>query len=728
MMLCCRRAPQVNRNKGGSVGRARALCGGGGSARGEGEGGRRGYKAAARARAADNMLRRDSRDRAPLDKVPHGRGGGGARVAVHVLDAARQMAIERGASAEVAPTPAPAVPARPASPAPVAPAAPVRFITLNHGEHLDSTLYRCVPPPPPPPSPRGPRPTARCNNWCPRVCRFEKGTRVQFVPGPSLLGRKVFVYTNYVVPDSRECAPPRPAPDPAPAPRRPQLNACRVAVAEDEAAEVSEFLRVGPGGRQRLSVPALACHTVLAKCLGPLHRWEAVLRVSKEAGYNMIHFTPIQELGGSGSSYSLADQLRLNPAFGADASFADVSNLVGKLRGEWGVASICDVVLNHTANESPWLAEHPEATYNCGNCPRLRPAALLDAALARLTRDAARGHLLPRGIPDRLRLHELFTCDVPDLLQQFYNMARNKVPPVQSAGAAGDAGELSLRPDPLWRRLRASVDMERALQLYNVYHADCYDEETRLKRCCDHLRRRLEHLNAAARDDLDGHLRAAVDNCVAGMRYFRLQEDGPKIEEVSEKNPLVPRYFTGCGSAATAADAERLVYGEDGRFVMAHNGWVMDADPLLDFAAAGHVYLRRELIAWGDSVKLRYGARPEDSPWLWAHMREYVELTAELFDGLRLDNCHSTPLHVAEYLMDCARNIKPDLFVAAELFTNSDSVDNIFVNRLGISALIRGPYSEHAFSLGDVLSHDLGSRRHEICASRAMSPDSRLRH
>ena len=70
------------------------------------------------------------------------------------------------------------------------------------------------------------------------------------------------------------------------------------------------------------------------------------------------------------------------------------------------------------------------------------------------------------------------------------------------------------------------------------------------------------------------------------------------------------------------------------------------------------------------------------------HMTQYVQDMAKMFNGFRLDNAHSTPIFVAEYLAQKAREINPDLIIMAELFTKKENEIN-FVNRIGINLLIR---------------------------------------
>ena len=115
-----------------------------------------------------------------------------------------------------------------------------------------------------------------------------------------------------------------------------------------------------------LPLDGLSILTVVSKWMGPLTKWRDHFAEAKDRGYTMLHYTPLQERGESDSPYSIRDQMKYDPSLfegniEADGGKAKIEAILKFAREDFGLLSLTDVVLNHTANNSPWLNEHPEA-------------------------------------------------------------------------------------------------------------------------------------------------------------------------------------------------------------------------------------------------------------------------------------------------------------------------------------------------------------------------------
>jgi glycogen debranching enzyme len=155
----------------------------------------------------------------------------------------------------------------------------------------------------------------------------------------------------------------------------------------------------------------LVIQSVISKWLGKITEWPKHLENIRDRGYNMIHFTPLQEVGESGSPYSIFDQMNFDFALfengeklSRDQRLKEIEKMLTELRNEYGILGLTDVVYNHTASNSKWLEEHPESGecliskyhrsivdnslgtgYNAVNSPHLIPAIELDTALCKMS-------------------------------------------------------------------------------------------------------------------------------------------------------------------------------------------------------------------------------------------------------------------------------------------------------------------------------------------------------
>lgn len=477
-------------------------------------------------------------------------------------------------------------------------------------------------------------------------------------------------------------------------------------------------------GGKRTPLPALSIFSLLSKFMGKYPTdWEKHLAGISQRGYNMIHFTPLQQRGASNSPYSIYDQLAWDSECFPNGE-DDVAKLISSMEKNHSLLGLTDVVWNHTAHNSKWLQEHPEVGYNVSTAPWLRSALELDTKLLEFSRDLKSLGLptnletvddllkVMEGVKEhviaKLRLWEYYVIDVKrdaDAVIEAWTRGDITFPEggfgdsglggldaIRSATATDQAKFLIekgvLNADRLGERYRRRVDAKIGAALVTAIFgrfdgksdSDSADRGAARSR----LVGILDELNLPYYKEYDADVAEILEQTFNRVKYVRLDEHGPKIGPINEDNPLIETYFTRLpkNSITESHNPDDLS--------LVNNGWIWAANALVDNAGPkSRAYLRREVIVWGDCVKLRYGGSKEDSPYLWEFMAKYTRLMAKYFAGFRIDNAHSTPLHVAEYLLDEARRVRPNLFVVAELFTGSEEMDYVFVKRLGLSSLIR---------------------------------------
>lgn len=89
-------------------------------------------------------------------------------------------------------------------------------------------------------------------------------------------------------------------------------------------------------------------------------------------------------------------------------------------------------------------------------------------------------------------------------------------------------------------------------------------------------------------------------------------------------------------------------------------------------------------MCWGDCVKLN-----QDNEQLKELCCDYVVNMAKMFDGIRIDNAHSTNKDLLKSALTRARKVNPNLLVMLEVFTGSKEQDDHFCQDVGADLIVK---------------------------------------
>ena len=468
--------------------------------------------------------------------------------------------------------------------------------------------------------------------------------------------------------------------------------------------------RVTIGGK-KIDLDNIQLQTILSKSLGKIDEFEKYFKEASRLKYNFVHFTPIQQLGISESLYCLRDNTKINNIFFNEDNLPEEQKLklmkeqLDKGRDIYGIGSLVDIVLNHASDNSEWLGQHPECGYNLENTPWLNCAYEFDRVLQQYSNNFCECKTSRRFQPyvnnenelneierdlwdliNRSSLSEFFMMNINEnkkILENYYNnYTKDKsalIPEINKLNIKNDNDAINY----VFNNCLKEVGYGRnGVKIDEIKFGNCLAKlfNNNISNKSEFLSKGeyiMKSCNSRWQGEIPKWLNGAVNNIKGGIRWEFITNHN---KAVKVKKPLISPYFAVFDSSKKSE-------------IFACNGWVGESEdpnnPAPDFTKEGtFYYFKRKINIWSDCPKLNYGNSPSDCPYLMKHMTQYVQDMAKMFNGFRLDNAHSTPIFVAEYLAQKAREINPDLIIMAELFTKKENEIN-FVNRIGINLLIR---------------------------------------
>ena len=301
--------------------------------------------------------------------------------------------------------------------------------------------------------------------------------------------------------------------------------------------------------------------TLVSKWMGSVNNWEKYYETIKGLGYNMIHFTPLQQRGISNSPYSIKDQLKLSDDLFEDKLKVELEleleHSLKLMNEKFQIFGMTDIVWNHTACDSEWLIEHPEAGYNLDNSPHLKSAYALDESILKFSSILLSTYGISGELKDendllemmkvfkfkhlpKYRLWEFFVIDVSSSERKLEKYIETPVEVSANRHILIKSLKDAENNDGKWDRFSNGMNLDAVISFYSkqiesIRTCDQCERDHQISLLLADYRYALDQLNLKKYQEFDEIIEIACRNIYARAQYERISEHGPRLGKVSQR-------------------------------------------------------------------------------------------------------------------------------------------------------------------------------------------------